>query len=64
MIRSKIYHDYVECTMLIPYTEGALISYFNENASIEETEYLAEGTKIKMNCLLKDVQKYKSYVVI
>ena len=50
--------------MLIPYTEGALVSYFSENATIRDTEYLAEGTKITMNCLLKDLKKYKQYVVI
>lgn len=64
MISSQIYQDYVDCVMLIPYTEGALVSYFSENATIRDTEYLAEGTKITMNCLLKDLKKYKQYVVI
>lgn len=64
MISSHIYQDYVDCVMLIPYTEGALVSYFSENATIKDTEYLAEGTKITMNCLLKDLKKYKQYVVI
>lgn len=64
MISSHIYQDYVDCVMLIPYTEGALVSYFSENATIRDTEYLAEGTKITMNCLLKDLKKYKQYVVI
>ena len=64
MISSLIYQDYVDCVMLIPYTEGALVSYFSENATIRDTEYLAEGTKITMNCLLKDLKKYKQYVVI
>ncbi len=64
MISSHIYQDYVDCVMLIPYTEGSLVSYFSENATIRDTEYLAEGTKITMNCLLKDLKKYKQYVVI
>lgn len=64
MISSRIYQDYVDCVMLIPYTEGSLVSYFSENATIRDTEYLAEGTKITMNCLLKDLKKYKQYVVI
>lgn len=64
MIRDRIYQDYINCTMLIPYTEGALVSYFNDNADVRETEYLAEGTKITMNCLLKDLQKYKAYVTL
>ena len=64
LISNHIYQDYVECTMLIPYTEGALVSYFNENATVKETEYEAEGTKIMMSCLLKDLKKYKEYVII
>ena len=63
MIRQEIFRDYVNCTMLIPYTEGALISYFNENASVDQVEYMAEGTKISMSCLWKDLQKYKEYVI-
>ena len=64
LISDHIYQDYVECTMLIPYTEGALVSYFNENATVKETEYEAEGTKIMMSCLLKDLKKYKEYVIL
>lgn len=64
LISSHIYQDYVDCTMLIPYTEGALVSYFNENATVKEVEYLGEGTRLTMNCLLKDLQKYKQYVEI
>ena len=41
-----------------------MISYFNENATVKEMEYLENGTKITMNCLLKDLQKYKEYVLI
>ena len=64
LISERIYEDYVDCTMLIPYTEGALVSYFNENATIKATEYEAEGTKITMSCLLKDLKKYKEYVIL
>ncbi|MDO5147460.1 MAG: GTPase HflX [Eubacteriales bacterium] len=64
LISSHIFQDYVDCVMLIPYTEGSLVSYFSENATILDTEYLAEGTKLTMNCLLKDLKKYKDYVVL
>ena len=64
MISSRIFRDYVQCTMLIPYTEGGLVSYFNENASVQKTEYLENGTRLTMSCLLKDLQKYKQYVEI
>lgn len=63
MIGKEVFKDYVSCEMLIPYTEGNLISYFNENATVYETEYLTEGTKISVSCLYKDLQKYKQYVI-
>ena len=41
-----------------------IVSYFNENATVKATEYEAEGTKITMSCLLKDLKKYKEYVIL
>lgn len=64
MISSKIYRDYVDCTMMIPYTEGSLVAYFNENATVKGVEYTEEGTLITMNCLLKDLKKYKKYIIL
>ena len=64
LIEKEIFQDYVDCVMLIPYDKGALVSYFNENATVRETEYLAEGTRLTMNCPLKDVQKFKDYVLL
>lgn len=63
MIKEAVFGDYVNCEMLIPYTEGALVSYFNENATVTASEYLAEGTKLTMNCHFTDLQKYKKYVL-
>ncbi len=63
MIKEEIFGDYVTCEMLIPYTEGNLVSYFNENATVTETEYLGEGTKLTMSCHFADLQKYKKYVL-
>jgi len=62
LIREEIYKDYVDCVMVIPYAEGALVSYFNENATVLETEYLDQGTRLTMQCKYKDLQKYKEYV--
>lgn len=64
LISRHIYQNYVDCVMLIPYTEGALVSYFSENATVNQVEYLEEGTKMTMNCQLKDLKKYKEYVLI
>ncbi|RRJ62055.1 GTPase HflX [Paenibacillus oralis] len=62
-IRSRIFKDYVQCQMIIPYDQGALVSYFNEHANVLETSYEPEGTKLSLECKLSDYGKYKEYVI-
>ena len=62
-IRSRIFKDYVQCQMMIPYDQGALVSYFNEHANVLETSYEPEGTKLSLECRLSDYGKYKEYVI-
>ncbi|GGH39220.1 GTPase HflX [Paenibacillus segetis] len=62
-IRERIFKDYIRCDMLIPYDQGAVVSYLNESAHILSTEYEEAGTKISMECRLSDYGKYKQYVV-
>ncbi len=62
-IRSRIFKDYVQCQMMIPYEQGALVSYFNEHANVLETSYEPEGTKLSLECKLNDYGKYKEYVI-
>ncbi|UMV47968.1 GTPase HflX [Paenibacillus macerans] len=62
-IRSRIFKDYVQCQMMIPYDQGALVSYFNEHANVLETSYEPEGTKLSLECKLSDYGKYKEYVI-
>ena len=35
----------------------------HEGRYVDQVEYTAEGTKISMSCLWKDLQKYKEYVI-
>jgi len=62
-IRQRIFVDYTHCEMLIPYDQGQLVSYFNENGHITETEYEANGYRIKLECKKTDYEKYKRYVI-
>ncbi|MEF2967489.1 GTPase HflX [Paenibacillus sp. M1] len=62
-IRERVFKDYIRCEMLIPYDQGAVVSYFNERAHIFATDYEPEGTKLIMECKLSDYGKYKQYVV-
>ena len=63
VVRTHIFKDYVHCQMLIPYDQGHLISYFNEHATVLNTEYENEGTKLTLDCKQSDVDKYRQYVI-
>lgn len=63
MISKEIYKNYIDAEMLIPFEKGSIISYLNENATIYSTEYLENGTKIKLNLKSSDYNKYKEYII-
>ncbi|RKN77156.1 GTPase HflX [Paenibacillus ginsengarvi] len=62
-IRERIFTDYVQCEMLIPFDQGWLISYFNEQANVTATNYEEEGTRLTLECMRADYEKYREYVV-
>lgn len=63
MIRERVFKDYIRCEMLIPYDQGAVVSYFNERANIFATSYEEDGTRLSMECRLSDYGKYKQYAI-
>lgn len=63
VMKSHLFKDYVRCELLIPYDEGEVVSYFNEQATIFETAYEEEGTKLAVECHRSDYEKYKSFVM-
>lgn len=62
MILWKIYADFVECSFLIPYREGSIVSYFRENAQIISQEYEETGTVIVVKCHKADRDKFSGYL--
>lgn len=63
MIYNSVFSDHIDCTMMIPYEKGSLISYFTEEGMVRELSYEAEGTKVTVQCPVKDYEKYKEYVI-
>ncbi|MGX8795822.1 GTPase HflX [Fusibacter sp. JL298sf-3] len=61
-IREALLKDYVTCNLLIPYTSGSVLNYFNEHALVHSREHLENGTLIKVACHEADLQKYNSFV--
>ena len=52
------------CTLLLPYSEGAVLNALNESANIESTEYLPEGIKLAVHLSSKNIAKYSCYRVL
>ncbi|MBD8500849.1 GTPase HflX [Paenibacillus arenosi] len=62
-IRQNVFKDYVRCEMLIPYDQGSAVSYLNQNATVIETSYEEEGTKLTLECRQSDYNKFQDFIV-
>lgn len=63
VLKRHLFKDYVRATLLIPFDEGEVVSYFNEHTAVLKTEYEENGTKLTVECNRADYEKYKSFVV-
>lgn len=63
LITKTVYAGSVDCTLLIPYTDGGVVSYFMENATVLELEYLENGVRLQVNCHSQDADKYDIFRV-
>ncbi len=64
LVKERIFRDYMECEVVIPFSEGRLVSYFNANAHVKSTEYEENGTRLKMECKRADYEKYKGLFIV
>ena len=59
----RVYADYEEIRLLIPYEKGSIVSYLQENAQILGQTYELEGTWMHVSCHHADARKYEQSVV-
>lgn len=62
-ITRRVYADYEEVRLLIPYEKGSIVSYLQEKAQVLEQTYEPEGTWMHVSCHHADARKYEQYVV-
>jgi len=62
-IKNRVFKDYVTCLVEVPYDDGKLFSYINDNAYIIETQYLELGTLLKIECSESMIKKFEGYIV-
>lgn len=55
------YNDYESAAFLIPYTKGAITSYFMENAVVERCDYREDGVYIQGRFHKSDLGKYAEH---
>lgn len=63
VVKDHLFNDYVTTKMLVPFTDGHVVSYLNEHANITDTEYKNDGTLLKVEVSPSDLQRFDKYVV-
>lgn len=63
LIEKKLQEGKELCNFLIPYADGAVLHQLQEAAEVLETEYLAEGTRVKVRCRREEKAKYQRFLV-
>ncbi len=64
LIRGHIFRDYIECEILIPFSQGRLVAYFNEHANVHSTSYEEDGTRMKLECRTADFERYRNDFIV
>lgn len=59
LIRSRIFTDYVQCEILVPFDRGSIVSYFNEHADVQSVSYEEQGTRLKLECRVADYERFR-----
>lgn len=63
LIRQHLFKDYVTAELLIPFADGDVVSFLNDQANILKTDYLENGTKLTVELSKVDLQRYNKYSV-
>ena len=63
-MKEKVFHDYVTANFLVPFSDGEIVSYLNENANVLDTSYEAEGTALRVELHQQaDFDRFQKFVV-
>lgn len=63
VVKNHLFSDYVDAQLLVPFTDGHVVSYLNEHANITKTEYQSDGTLLNVEISPTDLQRFDQYVV-
>ncbi|MDQ0898888.1 MULTISPECIES: GTPase HflX [unclassified Paenibacillus] len=60
LIRERVFQNYMQCEIVIPYEQGRLVAYFNEHAHVHSTNYEPNGTRLTMECRVSDFEQFRN----
>ena len=63
LIKVNIFKDNEICELLIPYSEGQIVSYLNDQANILEEAFEEKGTRLRVECKPSDAERFKQYLI-
>jgi GTP-binding protein HflX len=61
-IRRHILSDFATVELLVPFSEGALISELNDSAIINATDYTEEGTLLSVTLTAPQLARFEKYI--
>jgi GTP-binding protein HflX len=62
-VEKEIFKDYEMIKLLIPFQEGDLVSFLNENTNIISQNYSNEGTILELELSQVQIAKYANYII-
>lgn len=60
-VKRRIFTGYKKMTLLIPFDEGQIVAYLNDEANVLSEEYLSEGTKVEVELSPVDQERFKKF---
>ncbi|MDO4489079.1 MAG: GTPase HflX [Eubacteriales bacterium] len=62
LIIKKLYGEQRKVTFLIPFTDGAAVSYLQGKSNVISVDYSAEGTLLTCMCSEADAERFAAYI--
>ncbi|MEG2539944.1 MAG: GTPase, partial [Clostridium sp.] len=63
VIEEKVYKSFIQAKLMVPYTDGSVISYLHNNKCVESEEYTEEGILVSVNTTQDIIGRVKDYLI-
>ncbi|MEG2973934.1 MAG: GTPase HflX [Clostridium sp.] len=63
VIEEKVYKSFIQVKLMVPYTDGSVISYLHNNKCVESEEYTEEGILVSVNTTQDIIGRVKDYLI-